>query len=136
MRYFVAALLGAATLVTALPASAETRPLRALPNVEKAYPNETYAQYWRRRYPPPPPYYYYRRPRDNGAAVAAGVAGVAAGALIAGAIANQAQAQPPAPPGTVNPTVAAYCARKYKSYDPVTRTYLAYNGMRYVCTYP
>ena len=79
-----------------------------------------------------------REYRDNGAAVAAGVAGLAAGALIAGAIASQAQAQPaaPPPPGTVDPSVAAYCARKYRSYDPATGTFLAHNGMRYVCTYP
>ena len=69
-------------------------------------------------------------------AVAAGVAGVAAGALIAGAIANQAQPAAPPPPGTVDPQTAAYCARKYRSYDPATGTFLATNGMRYVCTYP
>jgi len=141
MRKFVAALIGAATLASALPAGAETLPIRPLPDVQKAYPSESYAQYYypRRGYYRPygRPYYrpYYRR--DNGAAVAAGVAGLAAGALIAGAIANQAQAQPaPPPPGTVDPSVAAYCARKYRSYDPVTGTFLANNGMRYVCTYP
>jgi hypothetical protein len=137
MRKFVTALVGAAVLVSALPASATPLQTRPLPQVDKAYPNESYAQYYRRGYRP---YYrdryYYRR--DNGAAVAAGVAGIAAGALIAGAIANQAQAQPavPAPPGTVDPQVAAYCARKYRSYDPGTGTFLATNGMRYVCTYP
>src|SRR4051812_47403714 len=53
------------------------------------------------------PYYgrpyggYYRR--DNGAAVAAGVAGLATGAIIGGAIASQQQAQPvyQAPAGNV-----------------------------------
>jgi hypothetical protein len=134
MRKFVVALVGAATLATAMPAGAEPLPVRPLPDVQKVYPNETYTQYWRRRYPPPPRYYYRPYRRDNGAAVAAGVAGLAAGALIAGAIANQAQAQPPAPPGTVSPTIAAWCARKYRSYDPVTGTYLAYDGQRYVCT--
>lgn len=137
MREFMAALVGTAMLATALPAGATPIETRPLPRVEKAYPNESYAQYYRRGYRP---YYreryYYRR--DNGAAVAAGVAGLAAGALIAGAIANQAQAQPaaPRPPGVVDPQVAAYCARKYRSYDPATGTFLATNGMRYVCTYP
>ncbi|WP_414476430.1 BA14K family protein [Microvirga sp. M2] len=65
----------------------------------------------------------------------AGVLGLAAGALVAGAIANQAQAAPPPPPGTVDPQLAAYCARKYRSYDPATGTFRASNGMRYVCTY-
>jgi hypothetical protein len=64
-----------------------------------------------------------------------GVAGLAAGALIAGAIANQAQAAPPPPPGTQDPQLAAYCARTYRSYDPVTGTFMASNGYRYVCTY-
>jgi hypothetical protein len=138
MRKFVTALVGAAVLVSALPASATPLQTRPLPQIDKAYPNESYAQYYRRGYRP---YYrdrYYYRRGGNGAAVAAGVAGIAAGALIAGAIANQAQAQPavPAPPGTVDPQVAAYCARKYRSYDPGTGTFLATNGMRYVCTYP
>jgi anti-sigma factor RsiW len=137
MRKFMTALLGLTMLAAALPAHANPAQTRPLPQVEKAYPNESYAQYYRRGYRP---YYrdryYYRR--DNGSAVAAGVAGLAAGALIAGAIASQAQAQPaaPQPPGLVNPQVAAYCARKYRSYDPATGTFLATNGMRYVCTYP
>ncbi|WP_230532902.1 BA14K family protein [Microvirga roseola] len=136
MRKFIGALLSAATLTAAMPAGAEPFQGRPLPDVQKVYPNESYSQYYYRRgyrpyrYHPRP--YYYRR--DSGAAVAAGVAGLAAGALIAGAIANQAQAAPPPPPGTVSPSVAAYCARKYRSYDPVTGTYLAYNGVRYVCT--
>ena len=140
MRKFMAALIGVATLATSLPASAEMLPRPVLPDVQKAYPNESYSQYYYRRgYYYGRPYYgrpyYYRR--DNGAAVAA-VAGLAAGALIAGAIANSAQAQPaaPPPPGTVSPSVAAYCAKKHRSYDPVTGTFLAHNGMRYVCTYP
>ncbi len=135
MRKFVAALVGATALLAAVPASAGSVQSQPVPNIEKAYPNEGYTQYYYRR----GPYYghrgyYYRR--SNGGAVAAGVAGLAAGALIAGAIASQAQAAPPPPPGTVDPSMAAYCARKYRSYDPVSGTYLATNGMRYVCTYP
>jgi len=135
MRKVVMALVGTAMLASALPASATPVQNRPLPQIDQAYPNESYAQYYRRGYRP-----YYRHHHHhggNGAAVAAGVAGLAAGALIAGAIANQAQAQPaPPPPGTVDPQLAAYCARKYRSYDPATGTFLATNGMRYVCTYP
>jgi hypothetical protein len=148
MRKFIGIVLGAATLVSstlvsAMPAAAEapTRPARH--GVQADQPLESYSQYYYRRGYYGRPYYgrpYYGRPyyRDNGAAVAAGVAGVAAGALIAGAIANQAAAQPalPAPPGTVSPSVAAYCAKKFRSYDPVTGTYLSNSGMRLVCTYP
>ncbi len=135
MRKFVAVVLGAATLASALPASADTVRSRPLPDVQSAYPSESYSQYYYRRgYRPYRGYYH----RDNGSAVAAGVAGLAAGALIAGAIASQAQAEPvpPPPPGTVSPSVAAYCARKYRSYNPASGTFLATNGMRYVCTYP
>jgi hypothetical protein len=64
------------------------------------------------------------------------VAGLAAGALIGSAIASQAQAAPPPPPAAVDPQLSAYCARKYRSFDPVTGTYLAYTGERIVCTYP
>ncbi|MBF9198137.1 BA14K family protein [Microvirga sp. BT290] len=135
MRKFVTALVAVAVLAPVLPASAAPIQARSLPQLEQDYPNESYAQYYRRGYRP---YYrdryYYRR--DNGAAVAAGVAGLAAGALIAGAIASQAQPAAPQPPGVVDPQVAAYCARKYRSYDPGTGTFLASNGMRYVCTYP
>jgi hypothetical protein len=138
MRKFMNVLVGATMLATALPASADSFQSRPLPDIQRAYPNEGYAQYYERRvYRHPRAYHrrhYYRH--DNGSAVAAGVAGIAAGALIAGAIASQAQPAAPPPPGTVDPTVAAYCARKYRSYDPATGTFLATNGMRYVCTYP
>jgi hypothetical protein len=111
-------------------------PRAKMPEITKQYPGESYTQY-RRYYGGPRHYHgprYYRR-GGNGGAVAAGVLGLAAGALVAGAIANQAQAAPPPPPGTVDPQLAAYCARKYRSYDPGTGTFLATNGMRYVCTW-
>jgi BA14K-like protein len=41
----------------------------------------------------------------------------------------------PPPPATMSPSLAAYCARKYRSFDPATGTYLARNGERIVCTY-
>ena len=138
MRKFVTAVVSAAILASVLPASANPIQVRPLPQVERAFPNESYAQYYRRGYRPRVYHHHHHYRRDSGAAVAAGVAGLAAGALIAGAIASQAQAQPavPPPPGTVDPQVAAYCARKYRSYDPATGTFLSANGMRYVCTYP
>jgi hypothetical protein len=139
MRKFVAALVGVATLATALPAGAGSLQSRPAPDLQNVYPGESYSQYYYRR----GSYYgprYYHGPRyyrgGGGGAVAAGVVGLAAGALIAGAIASQAQAAPPPPPGVVSPSVAAYCARKYRSYDPASGTFLAHDGMRYVCTYP
>lgn len=68
----------------------------------------------------------------GGAGVAAGIAGLAAGALIGSAIANQ--------PGAVyedepvyGGNAAAYCAQRFKSWDPATGTYLGYDGYRHPC---
>jgi len=134
-----AAILGTALVGISFPARAGSTALQPIRDqLERAYPNESYAQYYYRR-----PYHHYRHHHHRhyyrgggGDALAAGAVGLAAGALIGAAIASQAQAAPPPPPGTVDPSVAAYCARKYRSYDPVTGTFMASNGMRYVCTYP
>lgn len=68
---------------------------------------------------------------SNGAAVAAGViGGLALGAVIAGA----ASAPPPvayAPPPSGD--WYAYCASKYRSFDPASGTYLGYDGLRHPC---
>ncbi|MFL4996329.1 MAG: BA14K family protein [Microvirga sp.] len=66
---------------------------------------------------------YYRR--DYGSAAAAGAIGLATGAIIGGAIA-QSQAAP-AYGGN------AYCAQRFKSYDPGSGTYLGYDGLRHPC---
>ncbi|MGO4570751.1 BA14K family protein [Microvirga sp. 2TAF3] len=77
--------------------------------------------------------YYYGRPgyyrRDYGSAAAAGAIGLATGAIIGGAIA-QSQAAPvyTSPNGAV-----AYCAQRFKSYDPASGTYLGYDGLRHAC---
>ena len=131
-----AGVLGAVLAGFSAPAQAGSATVSSVrAKLERPYPNEGYTQYYRRRY-----YHHHHRPhyrRDRGGdALAAGAVGLAAGALIGSAIASQAQAAPPPPPGTVDPIVAAYCARKYRSYDPVTGTFMANNGMRYVCTYP
>ncbi|MHC2002633.1 BA14K family protein [Methylobacterium sp. CM6241] len=74
--------------------------------------------------------YGYRRGPGVGAAVGAGVAGLAAGAIIGGAIANsQAQA---APRGVPAEAVAA-CARRFRSYDAASGTYLGNDGDRHTC---
>ena len=50
--------------------------------------------------------------------------GLAAGAVIGGAIANsQARAN----------DAVAYCAQRYRSYDPASGTYLGYDGNRHPC---
>ncbi len=80
----------------------------------------------------------YRR-GGGGAGIAAGIA---AGALLGGIIASQA-APPPAyyygppprayygpPPG--DPAIE-YCMQRFRSYDPVSMTYLGYDGLRHPC---
>jgi hypothetical protein len=54
-----------------------------------------------------------------GAAVAAGIAGLAIG----GALAAQAQSQ----------NSVAYCEQRFRSYDPASGTYLGYDGYRHPC---
>lgn len=72
---------------------------------------------------------YYRRDRGN--TLAAGALGLATGAIIGGAIANsQAQAAPaPAYGGSAE----AYCAQRFRSYDPASGTYMGYDGVRRSC---
>ncbi len=85
--------------------------------------------------------YYYGGPRyyrrNNSGAVAAGVlGGLAVGAMIGAA----AAAPPPPPPGYYAPAPVygggdwlAYCASKYRSFDPASGTYLGYDGLRHPC---
>ena len=93
----------------------------------------------------------YRRHNGYGAAVGAGVAGLAAGAILGGALANQqpyygdqgyyAPTYAPAPV-YVEPEVdaedvsgdgARYCASRYRSYDPESGTYVGFDGERHPC---
>jgi hypothetical protein len=70
---------------------------------------------------------YYRR--DYGSAAAAGAIGLATGAIIGGAIANsQAQAAP-----VYGGNGSAYCAQRFRSYDPASGTYMGYDGVRRSC---
>lgn len=62
---------------------------------------------------------------------AAGVAGLAAGALIANSLA-QPQVVYAAPPA-YGSNWYAYCASRYRSFDPRTGTYVGYDGYRRPC---
>lgn len=104
---------------------------------ERERPSDYGYEYRRPRYDEPRDYgrRNYRR-HDNGDAIGAGILGLALGAVVLGALASQAQAQTVAPPpATVDPQLAAYCARRYRSYDPMSGTYLTGAGERIVCTY-
>jgi hypothetical protein len=153
MRRFTALLMSALVLgATVTEAAAQSRTV----DPTQAYPGEGYVQYrgydrydrydrWERRrfererFEREQARRYYRaerrRDRNDAAAVAVG-AGIL-GALALGAAASAAQAQPalPRPPATVDPQLAAWCAKRYRSFDSVTGTFLASNGQRLVCTY-
>ena len=132
-----------------LPAEAQTARPDAVARVQAGEGLTSYAQFRPRGYYAGPrgygyagpryygnryygrPYGYYRR--DRGSAVAAGVAGLAAGALIGGAIASQ-QAQAAAPTYVVpDQSAVSYCAQRFRSYDPASGTYLGYDGLRHPC---
>lgn len=140
---FAAATLGSASLIGGTaPAQAQNAALaEALAKAQQAEPAATYVQYRRyygpRRYGPSryygrrgyaPRYGYYGRPyyrRDRGNAAAAGALGLATGAIIGGAIASQ-QAQ-------AAQSQHAYCAQRFRSYDPASGTYMGYDGVRRRC---
>lgn len=129
------------SLFVAVPASAApaANPSAAQALVGGDLPT-TYAQYrrfghrpygyrggWRRGYG-------YRRGPGVGAAVGAGVAGLAAGAIIGGAIASsQAQTAPVVVQGGPDPELVAACARRFRSYDAASGSYLGNDGARHPC---
>lgn len=87
--------------------------------------------------------------RDNtGAAVAAGIIGLAAGAIILGATSQASRPAPvyvpPAPPrGPAYPAQVGYqpwspawyqyCSAKYRSFNPQTGTFTTYQGVQKFC---
>lgn len=140
----MAAAASAGSLVlSASPASAQaqTAAPEIMAQVQSGDVATSYAQYRQRRYYAAPPRYYGRRHyayppryyrRDRGNAAAAGIAGLAAGALIGGAIASQ-QAQAAPTYVVPNQSAVAYCAQRFRSYDPRSGTYLGYDGRRHAC---
>jgi hypothetical protein len=66
---------------------------------------------------------YYRRGPGPGAIIG----GLAAGAIIGGAIASQARPVY----GVTDPV--SYCVQRFRSYDPASGTYLGYDGQRHAC---
>lgn len=64
-----------------------------------------------------------RRFGFGGYGIGPGIAGLAAGAIIGGAIAA----------GTRGNSAVAYCRSRFKSYNPATGTYLGYDGRHHHC---
>lgn len=92
----------------------------------------------------------HHRHHRAGAAVAAGIIGLTAGAIIAGAASQPRYVAPryyraqPVPPRVYyrqaptryqawTPQWYAYCARKYRSFNPNTGYFLAYSGQYRFC---
>lgn len=92
-----------------------------------------------------------KKDHDVGAAVAAGIIGLAAGAILLGATSQPSYAAPPPPPyyppapapGPVygpgpgyhpwSPAWYDYCHRKYRSFEPDTGLYTTYRGTKRFC---
>jgi hypothetical protein len=154
MRKVLMAVLGTAALgsvgFVAAPSAAQAQSVQATNPIAALQAGDletTYVQWrrgyrggyggpgWRGRpYAYGRPYYgrpgYYRRDRGN--ALAAGAVGLAAGAIIGGALAQQ-QAQAAPVYVAPNQNSVAYCSQRYRSYDPASGTYLGYDGLRHPC---
>jgi BA14K-like protein. len=88
------------------------------------------------------PRHVYRHHRHHDDAVALGVLGLAAGALIGGAIANSpgyVETRPAYRPqrvGSLEPWTQGwydYCSQRYRSFDPRSGTFRGYDGRDHFC---
>jgi hypothetical protein len=117
----VALLAGVTAMAFALPASSAPLAMSQASLANSAPSAIQTVQYHHRHWR----HHGYRHHHHGGGAGAL-IGGLAAGALIGGAIAaGQANA--------ASQQHAAYCAQRYRSYDPGSNTYLAYDGNRYPC---
>jgi hypothetical protein len=109
-----------------IPSQALVLPAAEAPSLIKAQVVIDRRVYPRRAYRYRPGYgYRVVRPHRRvspGAAAAAGITGAIIGGALSAAEANAR-----------NDEWIAYCARKYKSFDPASGTYLGYDGQRHAC---
>ncbi|WP_240229788.1 BA14K family protein [Devosia lacusdianchii] len=68
---------------------------------------------------------------DWGTAIGVGIIGLTLGAIIAGAASSAENDRPR--PMTDYERWLAYCAGKYRSFDPASGTFLSHDGRRYRC---
>ncbi|MBP0616783.1 BA14K family protein [Jiella mangrovi] len=87
---------------------------------------------------PPPPHGWHHH--HGGYAIGAGVAGLAAGAIIGSELASAPRYYPaPVYPAPVYPVAydwhrhVAYCEAHHRYYDPRSNTYIGVDGRTYVC---
>jgi hypothetical protein len=137
-----AAALGAAGLLSGVATpSASAAPI-SVERLDAAGVKAEYAQYRRgfrgRGYGGPR--YGYRGGYRRGYGAAPLIGGLAAGALIGGAIASQAAPSYYAAPGygvaapvEDDSDAIAYCVQRFRSYDVASQTYLGNDGERHSC---
>jgi hypothetical protein len=90
-----------------------------VPSLAEAAPRHHHRHNWHHSYHHGWRHYGYYND-DAGAALAAGaIVGLAAGAIAANASAGG--------------SAVAYCEQRFRSYDPVSGTYLGYDGYRHPC---
>jgi hypothetical protein len=114
----VAAIIGGGLAISlpvaqAAPISANTfakaQAARATSPIEVRYRHRYYRRHYR----------HHHHDNDAGAFAAGTIFGLATGAILGSAAAN-------------NNTVA-YCSQRFRSYDPRSGTYLGYDGYRHPC---
>jgi hypothetical protein len=116
----------AAGIVTApAPAAAQLYGARLAAPLHQTQPLATEVQYRRHGWRGHRHSYDRRRHHDWGPALGAAIiGGIALGALAA---------QPRYYPYYAPDDAVAYCMRRFRSYDPVSGTYLGYDGLRHPC---
>jgi hypothetical protein len=122
-KIMLAALLaGSVAFTFSVPAT--SAPLMGQSNMSKAAPSSIEAvQYYGHHRGH---HHHHRHYYGGGGGTGALIGGLAAGAIIGGAIAA----------GQANAAAqqnAAYCAQRFRSYDPASGTYLGTDGYRHPC---
>jgi hypothetical protein len=114
-----AIVLGTLSPISLAPAAAAPMMVAGAERLSESGPVNVQYRRWHHRH-----HHYGWRHRHHHGSGAAVLGGLAAGAIIGGAIANsQARAN----------DAVAYCAQRYRSYDPASGTYLGYDGNRHPC---
>lgn len=140
-RRIVAAIVGTAGIVE-LASAASAAPVGGALAIKKAVPANTESVQWRRGWG-------WRGGWGWGGAAAGFVAGAVVGSALTAPYyygygpyypdpyyPGPYYYGPPAGPAYAAPVAGdatAYCAQRFKSYDPATGTYLGYDGVRHPC---
>lgn len=76
---------------------------------------------------------YGYRHHDRGGAIVGGIMGLAAGAIIAGALSQREEPRRVVRGYRGDADHVAYCARRYRSYDPYSNTFVGNDGRARQC---